>query len=334
MGLAHTQIHRARRALTATASCVALAGCMTAEPGAAGRAALFKAEVGDISGGVAPGPHSVWYVQSDPAAYVKMGFATAQPDRSRGLRGSFARHFGRRAADTEPTAIAAAGLRLPVPSRVQVTNVASGQVITVRVDDKAAMGQAVLQLSPEAARALGVAPGKPLLVRMRYLAPVVAYNAGAGLRYAAQRPAKPAAPAPVVLAQANPPPVAPPPAAAPAPAIIRVKETGAAPLLLRAALPAPPVMRPALDPPAPRAAPAADVGFHVQAGAFASLDNARRAVGMLALAGPATIAPMKHGTATLYRVVLSGPKDAADADRLRARVVQAGFPDARVIRPL
>ncbi|MDB5476365.1 MAG: hypothetical protein JWP49_1876, partial [Phenylobacterium sp.] len=185
MGLARFHAVRAGRAATAAGCCLALVACATSQADGASQAALFKAQIGDISGGVAPGPHSVWYVQRQPVAYVKMGFATWQPERSHGIRGWFARHFGRRPAKTaEPTAVAAANLGLPVPSRVQVTNVASGAVITVRIDDKAAIGDAIIRLTPEAAKGLGADPGKPLLVRMRYLAPVVAYNERPTLRYA------------------------------------------------------------------------------------------------------------------------------------------------------
>src|SRR3954468_8862812 len=126
MGFAHIRPAGARRAATALASCVVLAGCVTSGPDGSGQGALFKSQVGDISGGVAPGPHSVWYVRNQPVAYVKMGFATWQPERSHGIRGWFPLLFARRSAKSaEPTGVAAANLGLPVPSHVQVTNVAS-----------------------------------------------------------------------------------------------------------------------------------------------------------------------------------------------------------------
>jgi len=86
-----------------------LTGCVAARRTAGRRGALFKAQVGDISGGVSPGPHSVWYVRRQPVAYVKMGFATWQPERTHGLRAWIARHFGHRApsgAGAEVKAIA------------------------------------------------------------------------------------------------------------------------------------------------------------------------------------------------------------------------------------
>jgi rare lipoprotein A len=331
MGSAHFRSARAGRVAIALATCTALAACAGASPSANSSAALFKAQVGDISGGIAPGSNSVWYVQNLPLAYVKMGFATWQPERpTSGLRAWFSRLFGRHSAGkaaAEPTGVASANLRLPVPARVQVTNVLSGAVITVRVDDKAPMGDAVIRLSPETARSLGADPAKPLLVRMRYLAPVIAYNERPTLRYAlrgstrhAPSAVQPAAPT-VLAAQtkaAPPLPAAPAAAAAPPPPVIRVAEIHPAAPQLRGPVPVPVV-----------------AGlFRVQAGAFANLANAKRAVGMLQPAGAATIEPMQRGALTLYRVIVPGPKDANSAERLRARVAQIGFADARLIRPL
>jgi rare lipoprotein A len=329
MGSAHFRSARAGRAVMAVAACAALAACASAPPSANNPAGLFKAQVGDISGGVAPGPNSVWYVQNLPVAYVKMGFATWQPERpTRGLRAWLSRLLGRRSTGktaTEPTGVASVNLRLPVPARVQVTNVASGAMITVRIDDKAPMGDAVIRLSPETARSLGADPARPLLVRMRYLAPVIAYNERPTLRYAlrssvrhAPTAVQPAAPT-VLAAQTKAPPVLPPAPAVPAPPpAIRVAEIH----------PASPQLR------GPAPIPAVGGMFRVQAGAFASLANARRAVGMLEPAGPATIEPMQRGALTLYRVIVPGPKDANSAERLRARVAEIGFADARLIRPL
>ena len=75
MGFARLTAVRAGRAATAVGVCLALAACVTSQSDAGGSGALFKAQIGEISGGVSPGPHSVWYVQRQPVAYVKMGFA-------------------------------------------------------------------------------------------------------------------------------------------------------------------------------------------------------------------------------------------------------------------
>ena len=42
---------------------------------------------------------------------------------------------------------------------------------------------------------------------------------------------------------------------------------------------------------------------------------------------------MQRDGVTLYRVILAGPADEAEAFALRDRVAQIGFADARVVRP-
>ena len=70
--------------------------------------------------------------------------------------------------------------------------------------------------------------------------------------------------------------------------------------------------------------------FTVQAGAFADADNAQRALARLQSAGDARIAPLRRGEVTLYRVMLTSDLQPTAQD-LRAQVVAAGFPEAKVI---
>lgn len=68
----------------------------------------------------------------------------------------------------------------------------------------------------------------------------------------------------------------------------------------------------------------------VQAGAFADLPNAQRALATLSVEGSATIAPLDVGGVRFYRVlVASAPGE--DPQALRDKVVAAGFPGARVV---
>jgi rare lipoprotein A len=83
----------------------------------------------------------------------------------------------------------------------------------------------------------------------------------------------------------------------------------------------------------PKAEAAAASAFRVQAGAFSTPENAQRAVAQLASAGPARVEPMSRGGTTLYRVVLDAAADQDSAEELREKVAEAGFADARVIRP-
>jgi rare lipoprotein A len=81
------------------------------------------------------------------------------------------------------------------------------------------------------------------------------------------------------------------------------------------------------------AAAVAELGFRIQAGAFSDEANARRAVAQLSVAGVATVEPIQRNGVTLYRVILPGPADEAQAYAIRDKAAAAGFSDARVVRP-
>ena len=73
--------------------------------------------------------------------------------------------------------------------------------------------------------------------------------------------------------------------------------------------------------------------FRIQAGAFSNADNAQRAAAQLSGTGTVVIEPIQRGGTTLYRVMLPGPADEAEAYALRDRVASIGFADARVMQP-
>lgn len=68
----------------------------------------------------------------------------------------------------------------------------------------------------------------------------------------------------------------------------------------------------------------------IQAGAFASLEGARRAAASLVGEGVASIEPVERGEATLYRVMVVCP-DGADPAVVLAHIAAAGFVGARLI---
>lgn len=276
---------------------------------------LFRADIGEISGGVAPGPHAVWYVPAEPVRFVKIGAAGwADGSSQRGLFGRLFRTSRSDQVDAAPAAYVAAGMGLPTPSRVLVTNVTNGRTITVRVEGTARLSDAIIKLPAPAARELDADPSQPLLVRVRYLAPTMTYEGRAPLRYALR--SRPPAPAASVRLAAEPPPpltvaALDRPTAKPAPDLSLALRT------------------PTL--------PTNDVGVdmvRVQAAAFANRANAERTAAALTPAGATTIVPLQLGKLTLYRVVVARPQAEGAADRLRAKVAQAGFPDAWILRSL
>ena len=51
------------------------------------------------------------------------------------------------------------------------------------------------------------------------------------------------------------------------------------------------------------------------------------------MTGTAVIEPIQRNGVTLYRVMLPGPEDEAEAYALRDKVASIGFADARVMQP-
>lgn len=82
--------------------------------------------------------------------------------------------------------------------------------------------------------------------------------------------------------------------------------------------------------PPPPLPPAASPGFHIQAAAFADRSNAEKAVAVLSVQGYAYIIAVPRGSTTLYRVDVDCPSGAAPIE-FRARVIAAGFPQARLV---
>ena len=322
------QGRRLRQTAAVMAACSALGACVTGSSAASGGpAALFRAPVGETSDAVAPGLNSGWYVERRPVQFAQVGMAGWSHGRPRAGLGAWLGWLLRHGGAADPKAVVAVSSGLPVPSIIQVTDLRTFRTITVRVEQKARLERSLVLLPPEAARALGVDGREPLQVRIRYSAPVLAYEERPTLRYALLGPARPASAPILTAARDERPPrlpqvAAPAPLAIPPPPAARLAE--AAPLLAAR-------LRPALDADPPAGAHIAL--FHIQAGAFAELANARHAVAMLAPAGEADIVPTQRGTTTLYRVVLDAGRTAERADQLRARVARIGFPDAEVLRP-
>lgn len=312
----------ARRAAATLGALTVLAGC-AALPEMTGPAEpLFRTEVGEIAGSLAPAPRAVWYVERRPVDVVRVGRAAAIEAEPPGPFARLARllHLGSGARNSEPTAVVAAGLGFPTPSRAEVINLATGAKVAVRVEDEAPMSGDVIRLPASAALAIGLEPARPMIVAIRYLAPAVTYAARTSLRRALRGPA----PVPPVLAQVAPPITTP---EAPAPAqIVRVAAITPAPLTLEDLGRA---LRPEQAAPGP-----SGEELRIQVGAYASLANARLAAGRLRAAGDVDISPLRRGRLTLYRVSVDVSGGGREAARLRERLAEMGFPGAFLVSPL
>lgn len=316
----------------AAAACVALAGCATPDmegmSSAAEGAGLFRTP--SQVGGLAPAPSAGWYVPRQTPHYVKMGLAReAAPLR----QGWFAR-LAPATKTTYPAVVIAETAALPLPSVVQLENVATGAVMRVRIDERAPMGEDLVRLNAAAARGLGVSPDAPLLVRVRFVAPAIAYRQGAAPIYAARRAPK----ADTQMAAAPKAAAASDGGRYDTPVVTARLEGLPPPRVVPTAIPAaaPLTAPPPLHPPIVKTATALEAGakmLRVQAGAFANPSNARRAVSMLIPAGQARIQPVHRADGvTLYRVFMECDGGAQAAEALRVKVVRIGFADARVVR--
>jgi rare lipoprotein A len=110
----------------------------------------------------------VWYMPVHEPAFNDTGVA-----------GVMARDLvGRRTANGETLradAMTAAHPTLPLPSLLEVTNVATGRTVTVRLNDRGPfLQERMLDLSPAAASALGLKAGETAQVRARYIGPAPA----------------------------------------------------------------------------------------------------------------------------------------------------------------
>jgi rare lipoprotein A len=261
----------------------------------------------------------IWYVPKEQPNYDETGIASWYGD---------AFHM-KATADGEifdMNQFSAAHTTLPLPSIVEVTNLENGKTLRVRVNDRGPfVDNRIIDLSRAAATELGYDRKGLARVRVKYIGPAPLGAPDAGVRYADVRPVSAA---PMTAASALPTAVRPaesiqvatlaPPA--PVSAAPLAPLTGSALGPLRTAVPAAP------------AAQAAQA-FRIQAGAFSNADNAQHAVAQLSTTGTATIEPIQRGGTTLYRVMLPGPADEAEAYALRDKVASIGFADARVMQP-
>ena len=288
---------------------------------AVGSAGLLAAACASTEHMAAPSPHAgeyrvgtpytvegVHYVPKEQPTYDKTGTASWYG----------AQFHGRLTADGEVfdrNKLTAAHPTLPLPSNVLVTNLENGKSVEVRVNDRGPFaGGRLIDLSERAADILGYKSKGLAQVRVTYLGRAD----GKGGR--------------VVPPPYTPPDVATAIAAVPT---TRVQEASLMPVVVDAA--APPVEAPPpAAAPAPQTAdntvthPVAATPLYVQAGAFASLDNANRVVVTLKAFGASISAMMKDGQA-LYRVRLGPFSDIAAAGAALVRVQQLGHNEARIV---
>lgn len=213
---------------------------------------------------------------------------------------------------------------LPMPSIVQVTNLENGRSMQLRVNDRGPFARGrVLDVSRRAAQLLGFETNGTALVRVKILkdqsiqvAELAKSNGGDSRVLVAEAPSVAS-----VEAAARPIPVAapltpPPPPAAPI-NIVR------SPVVV-ATLPSLPEKVSVVSVKSTRR-------IFVQAGAFSMRENAQRLQSRISPLGSVQVMTASINGTEMYRVRLGPLLTVEQADQLLARIVDSGYPEARIV---
>lgn len=296
----------------------ALAACATPQPKFAAKHPVTGPTPGQMPTGAGGkykvgSPYQVagvWYSPKEEPGYDQRGLATwygAEYHLKPTANGEIFDKY----------ALSAAHTTLPLPSIVEVTNLENGRSIKVRVNDRGPFRDGgLIDLSQAAAQQLGFEQQGRANVRVRYVGAAPLGAPDAGLRHAGYTPSTPTARMP----------------GGPTPYVGLNPSPGTAPL--------PPGVGSSALPPLNATTPVASAGsgsglaYRVQAGAFADPANAQRVVNQLGDGVTATVEPYQRADGvTLYRVMVKGTPDEAEAWALRDWVAASGFAEARVVRP-
>ncbi|MFA4950953.1 septal ring lytic transglycosylase RlpA family protein [Brevundimonas sp.] len=242
-----------------------------------------------------------WYRPEEQPNYDETGLASWYGAQFNGRPTATGERF-------DMHALTAAHKTLPLPGLVEVTNLANGRRIVVRVNDRGPFAEGrIIDLSRGAAEALDLLQRGVGEVRVRYLGRAPREGGGTTMQYAA---AEPVAAGPTALR-------------GPVPYLSVAGGEGAvtaAPVSepVRYEAPAPVVRAPTV--------PSQMAGQWVQAGAWADARAARRAAETLG--GSARVEQDAGGA---WRVLVGPWPDASAAERSRRAVISRGYPDALLI---
>jgi rare lipoprotein A len=318
-----------------TAAALALVGCSSSPRKSDGTSRAQKAGIYKVGQ-----PYRIdgnWYYPAEDLNYDETGIASWYGEAFHAKDTANGEVF-------DLNALTAAHKTLPMPSIVQVTNLENGRAIQLRVNDRGPFVRGrIIDVSRRAAQLLGFENQGVAKVRVQIL-PAESIQVAAIARQGGVEPAraplaadKPvAAPRDPVLARALPPggAAAPEPSPAPPATITYTRNPGSAPAAAggpsataqyASATPAPPLSDTV------SVMPIAPSRIWIQAGAFATAENLGRAQARLGSVGPLNVTSVKVSGTTIYRVRLGPAANVEEADRILAKVVGSGFPEARIL---
>lgn len=242
-----------------------------------------------------------WYVPTPEPGYEQTGTASWYGPTFHGQATASGEIF-------DQEALTAAHPTLPINSLVQVTNLANGREVIVRVNDRGPfVGGRLIDLSRRSAQVLGFEGAGHARVHVRYLGP-------APRRVDANGAVPAPSPTPASARLAGEGPVS----LLPASVDSEDTELAGAPL-------AP--VRAAYTPPAP----IAGGGFYVQLGAFSDLTNAHRVRDAVSAAGPVTVDVRNTASGgELFRVRLGPWQSREQAEAARRQLASLGYAESIV----
>ncbi|HUY68779.1 MAG TPA: septal ring lytic transglycosylase RlpA family protein [Alphaproteobacteria bacterium] len=225
-----------------------------------------------------------------------------------------------------PDELTAAHRTLPMPSLARVTNLQNGRSIVVRINDRGPFARGrIIDVSRRAAQLLGFEQQGTAEVRVQVLARESEAIADAMRHYGR--------PAPVQMASAEAPPAMAAPRAPvtsesldlPSDVQTRPQPVYTTPAIHRELVDTKPLPV-VLHVPVP-----SHTHIFVQAGAFTVLENATKLQQNLTRFGPVSVSNASVNGRTFYRVRVGPMQDVAAADRMLARVQQAGVVHSRIV---
>ena len=268
----------------------------------------------------------VWYTPREEPSYDRVGTASWYGEL----------FHGRRTANGEiydMDRLSAAHPTLPLPVYAQVTNLANGRAIIVRVNDRGPYANdRIIDLSRRSADLLGFRDRGTAQVRVRYLkrAPLNGddsyerrYVANQSWMHVAANGA-PGGPAPDPTPVGSLPGKTPPSPGTPKDTSLAVAGPhGPVAPGRRNNGGGPPLRASGDEVPSPR--------LLIQAGSFKNKANADKALAALAELAPVEVTPVEAAGETYFRVRVGPFNGATEAGAALARVTQAGYAGARIV---
>jgi rare lipoprotein A len=271
----------------------------------------------------------VWYYPAEDMSYDETGIGSWYGEQFHAKETANGEVF-------DLNSMTAAHRTLPMPSIVEVTNLENGRTIRLRVNDRGPFARGrIIDVSRRAAQLLGFEDKGTAKVRVKILVTQsiqAAAQARGGAPETDTEVAK-AAPRDAVVTQAlgppgsAPPPEPLPPIAAAASAAMPPAKGVALAQLGNGGAP-PPLLMPSEQ---VGVVPVAPTQIYVQAGAFSRVENATRVKQRLEALGDVKMSGAKVSGVSLYRVRLGPIATVEEADRLLAKVVESGLPEARIV---